>query len=390
LVPTTATIRSTVAVSVAAWAWPDSRLAAIPSRTTTNRLTEGGILTASWAVRPAEEVYKNIRVLKGVPANQVLESMHFIKAALGVECEHCHVPMHLDSDEKPMKLKARAMYQMMSEINRANFGGRQMVTCYTCHKGHATPEDLPAMPMAVAKVEPAPPVALPSVDQVLAKYVAALGGEQAMRKVSSRVITATQDIPTGPGGTIPVPAKLVRSAKAPNLVLDDYTTDKFAVSDGFDGTAAWTKAQNGSVTASAGVDGERAQRAAAFYEPLTLKDEYPSLRVDSMTRVNGHDAYLVIGTPAAGTPERLYFDAQTGLLLRKWTYVETAPGRVPFQVDFDDYRGTGSGVKIPFTIHMAPSGPRMELQTTSTLHITSVKDNVPLDEAKFARPVPTQ
>src|SRR5436853_2561858 len=180
-------------------------------------------------VRPAEDVYKNIRVLKGVPANQVLESMHFIKAALGVECGQRHVPMHLDSDEKPMKLKARAMYQMMNEINRANFGGRQMVTCYTCHKGHATPEDLPAMPMPVAKAEPDPPAALPSVDQVLTKYVTALGGEQAMRKVSSRVITASQDIPTGPGGTIPVPAKLVRSMKAPNLVLDVYTTDKFAV-----------------------------------------------------------------------------------------------------------------------------------------------------------------
>ena len=108
-----------------------------------------------------------------------------------------------------------------------------------------------------------------------------------------------------------------------------------------------------------------------------------------MEPVNGHDAYVVIGTPAAGTPERLYFDAQTGLLLRKWTYVETAPGRVPFQIDFDDYRNTGSGVKIPFTVRMAPAGPRMELETTSTLHVTSVKDNGPLDEARFAKPAPT-
>jgi hypothetical protein len=299
--------------------------------------------------------------------------------------------MHLDSDEKPMKLKARAMYQMMTEINRANFGGRRMVTCYTCHKGHATPEDLPAMPMAVVKPEAETKDALPTVDQILTKYVAALGGEQAMRKVTTRVITATQDIPTGPGGSIPVPAKLERSQKAPNLVLDVYTAEKFTVADGFDGTAAWTKAQNGTVTSppSGGVDAERAQRAAAFYEPLTLKEQYQSLRVDGLTRVNGHDAYVVIGTPAADTPEHLYFDAQTGLLVRKWTYVETAPGRVPYQVDFDDYRNTGSGVKIPFTIRLAPAGPRLELETTSTLHVTSVKDNVPLDEARFAKPAPT-
>jgi hypothetical protein len=316
--------------------------------------------------------------------------MHFIKAALGVECEHCHVPMHLDSDEKPMKIKARAMYQMMTEINRANFGGRRMVTCYTCHRGHTTPEDLPAMPMTIVKPETETKAALPTVDQILTKYVAALGGEQAMRKVTTRIITATQDIPTGPGGSIPVPAKLERSQKAPNLVLDVYTAEKFTIADGFDGNAAWAKAQNGNVTSPApgGVDAERAQRAAAFYEPLTLKEQYQTLRVDGTARVNGHDAYVVIGTPAADTPERLYFDAQTGLLLRKWTYVETAPGRVPYQVDFDNYRNTGSGVKIPFTIHMAPAGPRTELETTSTLHVTSVKDNVPLDDATFVKPIP--
>ena len=351
-------------------------------------LTLATAVVSAQEVRPAEEVYKNIRVLKGVPANQVLESMHFIKAALGVECEHCHVPMHLDSDEKPMKLKARAMYQMMTEINRANFGGRQMVTCYTCHRGHTTPEDLPAMPMTVATSEPETKTALPTVDQILTKYIAALGGEHAMRKVTSRVITATQDIPTGPGGSIPMPARLERSQKTPNLVLDVYTTEKFTLADGFDGTAAWTKAQNGTVTSPApgSVDAERAQRAASLYEPLTLKDEYQTMRVDGMTRVNGHDAYVVIGTPAADTPERLYFDAQTGLLLRKWSYVEPRPGRVPFQVDYDDYRNTNSGVKIPFRVRMAPAGPRMELQTTSTLHVTSVKDNVPVDAAKFVKP----
>ncbi len=340
--------------------------------------------------RPAEQVYKNLQVLKGIPANQVIESMHFIRAALGVECEHCHVPMQMDSDEKPTKNKARAMFLMMGEINRANFGGRQVVTCYTCHKGHTTPEDLPEMPIATVKAEAEPKAAPASVDEILARYVTAMGGEQAMRKVTTRVITATQELPTGPGGTIPVPAKLERSLKAPNLVLDVYTAEKFTISDGFDGNAAWTKGQNGNVTSPApgGVDAERAQRAAAFYEPLTLKQQYGSLRVDGVKRINDHVAYVVVGSPAADTPERLYFDAQTGLLLRKWTYVETALGRVPYQLDFDDYRDTGSGVKIPFTVQISPAGPRVELGPRSTLRITSVTDNVPLDDAKFVKPAP--
>jgi hypothetical protein len=99
-------------------------------------------------------------------------------------------------------------------------------------------------------------------------------------------------------------------------------------------------------------------------------------------------AYVVTGTPANDTPETLYFDAQNGLLLRKSTYLVTAVGRSPFQVDYDDYRDTGSGVKIPFTVHMAPAGMRTEIEPVSTLRVTSVKDNVPLDAALFVKPQP--
>src|SRR5262249_11494600 len=160
--------------------------------------------------------------------------------------------------------------------------------------GHTTPEDLPEMPIAAVKAEAEPKVAPASVDDILARYVTALGGEQAMRRVTTRVLTATQELPTGPGGTIPVPAKLERSLQAPNLVLDGYTAEKFTISDGFDGNAAWTKGQNGNVTSPApgGVDAERAQRAAAFYEPLTLKQQYGSLRVDGVKRINDHVAYV--------------------------------------------------------------------------------------------------
>jgi hypothetical protein len=346
--------------------------------------------------RPAETVYKNVKVMKGVPANQIIQGMHLIKAALGVDCTHCHIEMEWDrEDVQPMKDKARAMYVMMTEINRANFEGKQVVTCFTCHKGHAIPEDIPAMPAPPIKADveaglEAGPV-LPTVDQVLSKYITALGGEQAMRKVTTRVITGTQDLPTGPGGTVPTPAKLERLLKAPNLVVDVYTADKFTISSGFDGKAQWAKGQNGNVNspAAGGIDAERAQRAAAFNEPLTLRQQYATLTVDGIARVNGHDAYVVIGTPAANTPERLYFDAQTGLLLRKWTYVDTASGRSPYQLDFDDYRNTGSGVKIPFVVHMSPAGPRTEIEPTSTLRITSVKDNTPIDDAKFVKPMPT-
>jgi hypothetical protein len=90
---------------------------------------------AAQDMRPSEVAYKNIRVLTGVPANQVIQGMHVIKTALGVDCTYCHIEAQWDrEDVQPMKNKARAMMTMVKEINDANFEGRQVVTCFTCHK----------------------------------------------------------------------------------------------------------------------------------------------------------------------------------------------------------------------------------------------------------------
>lgn len=350
-------------------------------------------LVSAQDTRPAETVYRNIKVMTGVPANQLIQGMHFIRAALGVDCEHCHVAGQFDKDDVPLKDKARAMYTMMNEINRTSFGGRQVVSCYTCHKGHATPEDMPSLPIPVAAPAAATAAArpaLPPVGDIFARYISALGGEAALRRVTSRVIAGTQDIPTGPGGSVPMPATLERSLKAPNLQVDVYKTPQFTISSGFDGTAAWTRAQNGNVVTlpADGIDAERAKRAAAFYEPLTLNGQYSALLVEGIAQVGGRDAYIVMGVSAAKTPERLYFDVQTGLLLRKWSYLQTAVGHTPFQMDFEDYRDTGSGVKMPFVVRSSPAGPRTELETTSTLRVTSVRDNVAIDAALFVKPAP--
>ena len=211
-----------------------------------------------------------------------------------------------------------------------------------------------------------------------------------MRRITTRVITASQDVPTGPGGSVPTSAKLERSLKSPNLVADVYTAPMLTIASGFDGKVQWTKGQNGKVTSLApgGGDAERAARAALFNEPLTLKQQYARMAVEGTARIDGKDAYIVVGMPTANTPERLYFDVATGLLLRTLTYLETPSGRSPYQQDFEDYRDTGSGVKIPFVIRMSPAGPRTELESTSTLRVTSVKDNVPLTDAVFSKPVP--
>jgi hypothetical protein len=334
--------------------------------------------------KTAEQVYKNIQVLQGTPANELNQSMHLMKGATGMDCLYCHIEREWEKDVKPPKQVARAMITMMMDINKRNFGGRQVVTCNTCHNGRPIPAAMPVFPVLEPKAAVQP--ALPTVDQILAKYVLALGGEAALRKVTSRTITGTQFIPTGPGGTVPTPASVERYLKAPNLAVTIYRAPTYAISQGFDGTSACSQDQAGRVTEPVKLDVGRAARAADFYEPLNLKREYPQMTVRGIEHINGHDAYLVICVPQGDLPESLYFDVNTGLLLRKQTVLPTPIGDSPYQADFDDYRDTGSGVKFPFLIHMSPSNARTELAPEATLRVTKVEDNKAIEDAKFTKP----
>jgi hypothetical protein len=334
--------------------------------------------------KKAEEVYKNIRALRGTPANELNQSMHLMKGAVGLDCMDCHIEREWEKDVKPAKEVARAMIVMMNDINTRQFGGKQVVTCNTCHNGRPTPAAIPTFPVLEPVTAPKP--SLPSVDQVLARYVQALGGEQALRKVTARAITGTQYIPTGPGGVVPTPAAVERFQKAPNRSVTIYRAPTYAIAEGFDGVTAWSQNQAGRVTEPVTLDASRAARAADFYEPLNLKREYEQLTVRGIEKVNGRDAYHVVGVPAGDKPESLYFDTQTGLLLRKRTVLPTPIGDSPFQTDFDDYRDTGGGLKFPFLIHMNPANARTELAPEATLRVIKVEDNPAIDDAKFARP----
>lgn len=336
--------------------------------------------------RKAEEAYKNIQVLKGTPASELILAMHFIRTALGVDCEFCHETPDRASDSKKTKETARQMMSMMLSVNKTMFQGRQVVTCYTCHRGSTRPMGVPPLP--VFETPEATTVALPSVDQILANYVRALGGEQAIRKVTTRVITATQYIPTGPGGTIPVPAQAELHQKAPNLVLNVYRTPTYTISDGFDGTTKWAQDANGRVINAFEIDSLRARRNANFYESLDLKQEYSRLTVTGVERVGDREAFVLMGYPQNDAPERLYFDRDTGLLLRKASVLPSPVGANPYQVDYDDYRDVGNGVKVPYVIEVSPATPRTEFGVTVTIRVQKVEENVPIENSKFAKPQP--
>src|SRR5579863_921140 len=109
-----------------------------------NATPHGGPSTPPQAAgKKAEEQFKNIQVLKGVPAEQIFPTMQFIAASLGVECDYCHVQGAFEKDDKKNKQTARRMMEMMFAINKDNFEGHREVTCYSCHRGSAKPAGTP-------------------------------------------------------------------------------------------------------------------------------------------------------------------------------------------------------------------------------------------------------
>jgi photosynthetic reaction center cytochrome c subunit len=165
------------------------------------------------------KAFKNIQVLKDLPADDLVPAMQFITASLGVECEFCHA---FEKDDKPTKQTARKMMQMMFAFDQQNFKNQREVTCYSCHHGSPRPLQTPAVGETVAFLETpegapdaslqANPGALPAAQEVLGKYIAALGSAAAIEKVSSRVETGTARFLSGPPFPVTIVSKNARQA----------------------------------------------------------------------------------------------------------------------------------------------------------------------------------
>lgn len=334
--------------------------------------------------KTAVQQFKNIQVLKDIPADQLIPGMQFITASLGVECEFCHVQGAFEKDDKKPKQTARKMMEMMFVINEDNFEGHREVTCYTCHRGRAEPVAIPlvmtgeeakAAMQGVKRPEEngeAKSPSGPSADQLFEKYVKAVGGAVAIEKVTSRVMKGAMTF-----GDRQVPIDIY--SKAPDeRVSFAHTPDGDSVT-AFDGHEGWLAAPKHPVREMHGPDVEAASMDADLQFAVHLKTMFSGVKVEGMEKVDGHDAYLAVGQREGKTPIKLYFDEQSGLLLRLVRFGETPFGQLPTQIDYADYREV-DGVKIPLSWTLARPGGRF------TIQVSEVKDNVPVDDAKFAKP----
>jgi photosynthetic reaction center cytochrome c subunit len=332
--------------------------------------------------RKAEEEFKNIQVLKGLPADQLIPGMQFITASLGVECQFCHVEGAFEKDDKKPKQTARKMMEMMFAINKNSFEGHREVTCYSCHRGRTGPVGVPEvmteeLKPGMAEVRmtdagEATDATGPRGEQLFDRYLKAVGGSSAVEKVSTRVMKGTITF-----GDRNVPIDIF-SKDPEKRISFTHTPDGDSVT-AFDGKEGWLGAPKRPVHEMHGPDIDGAAMDADLHFAAHLKGMFSEVQVRGRERVGDHDAYVVVGAREGKTPLRLYFDAQSGLLLRLVRFGDTPFGWLPTQIDYADYRDAGD-VKIPYRWTLArPSG-------RFTIQVTEVKQNVPVDDAKFAKP----
>jgi photosynthetic reaction center cytochrome c subunit len=335
--------------------------------------------------KTAEQAFKNIQTLKGVPADQIIPTMQFISASLGVECDFCHVQGAFEKDDKKPKQTARKMMEMMIAINADNFDRHREVTCYSCHHGSAHPAGMPPVMEADAKEPMGPPHKpdgesaekdaknLPTGEQLLDKYVQAIGGAAAVNKNTSRIMKGTISF-----GDRSLPIDIY--SKDPDMRISlTHMPDGDNIT-AFNGHEGWLGVPGRPLREMHGPDIDGASIDADLHLATHLKSMFSETKVRGTEKIGDHEAYLVVGQREGKTPIDLYFDEQTGLLVRLERFGETALGQMPTQIEYADYRDAG-GVKIPYRWTLARPGGRF------TIQITDVQQNVPVDDAKFAKPV---
>jgi len=232
-----------------------------------------------------------------------------------------------------------------------------------------TPTKASEKPAATSPSSPTP-----SADQILDRYVQAIGGPAAWKKLTSRVSTGTIDIPDkNLSGTVEI------REKAPNHMLVTIIVAGASYRQGYDGTIAWTDDPKDGLRDESAAELDDTRRDADFYHPLDLRTLYSKFTVTGTEKVADRDAYAVEAMRAGSEPDKLYFDTQTGLVVRMFTRRHTADGVIEFLEDLEDYREV-DGVKLPFTVHQTST------DSSFTIKFSEVRQNVELDDTQFSKP----
>lgn len=376
----------------------------------------GGLTAAQTAPQEkpllAEQVFKNVQVLRGIPVDDFLGTMGIMAAALQFDCSDCHVAAGTEkvdwAADTPRKQMARVMVTMVATINKNNFGGRQLVTCWTCHRNRDKPLVTPVMatiygtptvePDDIIVQAPGAPVA----ESILDRYIEAAGGAQRLAGLTSFVGKGTSVSFGGFGGDGAVEIVAQAPDKRATIILFKEATGRGDQIRTYDGRTGWLRTPLNVLgefqLTGTDLDGSRVDAQLSF--PGQIKQMLTNVRTGPPTTITdlpapfsqsvlqqgvpseqAHVVDVVQGTGPRGLLVTLYFDRQSGLLLRELRYGSSPIGRIPTQIDFADYRDV-NGIKLPFRITFA------WLDGRDSIILNDITTNVPIDQAKFGRPAP--
>jgi hypothetical protein len=338
-----------------------------------------------------EDVFKNVQALKGIGVDDFMLTMGIMSAAVGSDCVGCHpsagttdVDWALDT---PRKRTARRMVEMVTAINRDNFQGRQVVTCWTCHRGRDRPGTTPTLEMVYGppneEVDDVMTQAqgVPTVDQVLDKFIQAIGGAQNVARVTSfmAIGKSVGYRGFGGGGVVEVAAQ-APDKRATHITFPEYPDRGVSVRT-YDGRTGWIATPLAVVPkyelAGSERDGARLDAMLSF--PTQIRQALTNLRVGLPATIDDKDVTVVQGNGPNGTLATMYFDDKSGLLVRMVRHGRSPIGRVPTQVDYSDYRDLG-GIKFPYKWTFT------WLDGRDNFEFSDVKLNVAIDPATFGQP----
>ena len=315
---------------------------------------------------------KNVKILVGMSRPEVQRVMNEMRAGLGVHCHYCHVVGQDPSvDGTPQKETARDMMRMVIDLNQRNFGGRQVVTCFTCHNGSPHPKSVPPLPQPLPPdVTANPPVTetkkLPSAADILPKYIAAVG--RIVPDTEPRMITAVGASPLGG----PIPMRIVQSGDRSRIDITLPNGDP--ATQTLTGSVGWIRDKSGvrEMQAEQMIATRMARRP---YAPFAETSFSSDAKVTS-GNIGDHNVWIVTTADAEYS-----FDAESGFLLRRVIFYPSPIGRIPEQTEFDHYRDVG-GAKIPFTTRVALVDPWLG----GLRQFTSVVIGKPIAESEFEKP----
>lgn len=216
---------------------------------------------------------------------------------------------------------------------------------------------------------------LPEAKEIVEKYVKAIGGREPLKKQKSRYQTATVELsPMGIKGTVETFAR-----SDDRLFVKTTLGGLGDILVGFDGQKAWTVNPIQGNRVQEGKELLQTKRTAMFAREISFDRLYSAMRVRGIDPIGDRKAYVIVAS-AEGLPDDvLYFDTETGLMLRSDSITVTPEGEQAITTFFEDYRDV-EGTKSPHKIRAKT--PAFEINTV----ITAIKYNVPIEDAKFNQP----